>query len=175
MMSPQRLLVSILFAVLMLVIYSPWPVDSSRVASKQSEQDVTKMYMDDAEMNVAMADAQISKSAFLQALAAPMPNQTGFAAKHPFATTTSKGRREHIWISQLTYDGTLLHGIVSNDPLYVSHLKIDAPVSFHPMELTDWMYFEDGKVVGGYTIRVLRKRMSAEEGAEFDRQMQFKP
>ena len=43
------------------------------------------------------------------------------------------------------------------------------------MELTDWMYFEDGKVVGGYTIRVLRTRMNAEDGAEFDRQMQFKP
>jgi len=30
------------------------------------------------------------------------------------------------------------------------------------------------KSPGGYTIRVLRKRMSAEDGTEFDRQMKFK-
>lgn len=159
----------------MLAIYSPWPVDSSLVAPKQGEQSVTKIFLDDAEMSAAMADAQVSKAAFLRALAAPKPNQTGFSAKHPFSTTKGDGQREHIWISQLTYDGTLLHGIVSNDPLYVSHLKIDDFVSFHPMELTDWMYFEDGKVVGGYTIRVLRKRMNAEDVTEFDRQMRFKP
>jgi len=57
----------------------------------------------------------------------------------------------------------------------VVDLKIGDEVSFPPAELTDWMYMEDGKIIGGYTIRVLRKRMSAKEGADFDANLQFKP
>jgi uncharacterized protein YegJ (DUF2314 family) len=56
----------------------------------------------------------------------------------------------------------------------IPNLKLDEPVSFSPSELSDWMYLEDGKIVGGYTIRVLRNHMPAAEAVDFDRHLQFK-
>lgn len=135
---------------------------------------VIKVGPEDAEMSAAIAHAVETKEAFLQALAAPKPNQRDFSVKRPYATGGGDTEREHIWISSLSYDGKLLHGTINDDPVNIPHLKLGDAASFSPSELTDWMYLEDGKVVGGYTIRVLRKRMSAEERAEMDKHLDFK-
>jgi len=144
------------------------------VVHRDGEPDVISVDSDDAEMNAAISQARHSTDEFLRILAAPKANQTDFSAKRRYPKKSGEGG-EHIWISNLTYDGKLLHGKVSDDPVNIANLKIDDEVSFPPAQLTDWMYMEDGKIVGGYTIRVLRKRMSAQEGADFDSHLQFKP
>ena len=144
------------------------------VVHREGEPDVISVDSADAEMNTAISQARQTVDDFLRVLATPKPNQTDFSAKRPYPTKNGSGD-EHIWISHLTYDGKLLHGRVGDDPVNIANLKIDDEVSFPPAELSDWMYLEDGKIVGGYTIRVLRKRMSAQEGAEFDSHLQFKP
>jgi uncharacterized protein YegJ (DUF2314 family) len=146
----------------------------SRVVHREGEPDVISVDSDDAEMNAAIAQARQTTGAFLQVLAAPKPNQSDFSAKRPYPTSSDRASQEHIWIPHLTYDGKLLHGKVGDEPLNIPNLKFDQPVTFPPGELSDWMYLEDGKIVGGYTIRVLRKHMSEEEAAEFDRHLQFK-
>ena len=146
---------------------------NQRVIRRDGEPDVVSIGSDAADMNAAIAESRRNTDAFLQILAAPKKNQTDFSAKRPYPTADGSSR-EHIWISHLTYDGKLLHGTVGDEPVNIPNLKFDEPVSFLPAELSDWMYLEDGKVVGGYTIRVLRKHMSASEGAEFDRHLQFK-
>jgi uncharacterized protein YegJ (DUF2314 family) len=145
-----------------------------RVVHREGEPDVVKVDSDDAEMNAAISQARQTTDVFLRVLAAPRSNQTDFSAKRPYPTKDGSSK-EHIWISQLSYDGKLLHGKISDDPVNIPNLKIDDAVSFSPSELSDWMYLEDGKIVGGYTIRVLRKHMSAQEGADFDKRLQFKP
>jgi uncharacterized protein YegJ (DUF2314 family) len=144
------------------------------VVHREGEPDVINVDSDDAEMNAAISQARHTTDEFLRVLAAPKPNQTDWSVKREYPTKTGSGG-EHIWISDLTYDGKLLHGKVGDDPVNIANLKLGDEVSFPPAELTDWMYLEDGKIVGGYTIRVLRKRMSAQEGADFDSHLQFKP
>jgi len=148
-------------------------VDQPAVQRKD-EPDVVNVDSDDVEMNTAISKARESTAEFLQILTSPKPNQTDFSAKRPYPKKSGSGG-EHIWISDLTYDGKLLHGKVGDDPVDIANLKIGDEVSFPPAELTDWLYLEDGKIVGGYTIRVLRKRMSPQEGADFDSRLQFKP
>jgi uncharacterized protein YegJ (DUF2314 family) len=144
------------------------------VVHREGEPDVINVDSNDAEMNAAISQARHTTGEFLRILAAPKPNQTDFSAKREYPTKNGLGG-EHIWISDLSYDGKLLHGKVGDDPANIANLKLGDEVSFSPAELTDWMYMEDGKIVGGYTIRVLRKRMSAQEGADFDGHLQFKP
>ena len=43
-----------------------------------------------------------------------------------------------------------------------------------PSKISDWMYLEHGKVVGGHTLRVLRETLSPSERADFDKQVQFR-
>jgi uncharacterized protein YegJ (DUF2314 family) len=46
-------------------------------------------------------------------------------------------------------------------------------VSVEPAKISDWMFVEDRKLVGGYTIRVLRDSVPASERAEFDKSVPF--
>lgn len=144
-----------------------------RVVHRDGHPDVVNVGSEDADMNAAIAEARHTTDAFLQILTSPKTNQTDFSAKRPYRTKDGSGN-EHIWISDLSYDGKLLHGTVGDKPLNIPDLKFNEAVAFPPAELSDWMYLEDHKVVGGYTIRVLRKHMPANEAAEFDQHLQFK-
>ncbi|MEO5716493.1 MAG: DUF2314 domain-containing protein [Luteolibacter sp.] len=144
-----------------------------RVVHREGEPDVFNFESEDPEMNAAIAEAKRTTDSFLKILSDPKSKQTDFSAKRPYPTKGNSGY-EHIWISNLSYDGKLLHGNISDEPLNIPNLKFDEAVSFPPDELSDWMYMEDKKVVGGYTVHVARKHMTAGEGAEFDRHIQFK-
>ena len=144
----------------------------SRVIQRDGEPDAVDVG-NDAEMAAAIAEARATADQFLRALATPAPNQTDFCVKRAYATTNGSGR-EHLWISNVRYDGALLHGTIDNEPIDVPNVKVDERVSFPPAELSDWMYLEDGKIVGGYTVRVVRKHLSPEERTEFDKRMPFK-
>ena len=148
------------------------PIDQ-RVVHREGQPDVINVGDQDAEMNAAISQARQTTDKFLRTLASQKPNQTDFSVKRSYPTKDGSGN-EHIWISHLSYDGKLLQGTISDEPVNISNLKLNDPVSFPPVELSDWMYLEDEKVVGGYTIRVLRKHMPVDEAADFDRHLQFK-
>ncbi len=66
-------------------------------------------------------------------------------------------RTEHIWLADLdlsTMPGT---GTVANETDFPG-LTYMQRASFKPDQITDWMYLEDDKLVGGYTTRVLLRR-----------------
>ena len=140
---------------------------------RTGEPDVTAVKADDAEMNTAIWEAKQTRQQFLKTLVAPKPNQTDFSVKRPYPTQ-GRASLEHIWVSALSYDGQQLHGRISDVPVNIPNLKINDPVAFPVEEISDWMFLEDRKIVGGFTIRVLRKHMSAKDGAHFDSHLQFK-
>jgi uncharacterized protein YegJ (DUF2314 family) len=47
-------------------------------------------------------------------------------------------------------------------------------VDFEPSYISDWMYIEDGYLVGGYTTRVIRDRMTPKERTAYDAQAPYK-
>ena len=124
---------------------------------------------DDPEMDAAMETARASAREFMARAAAPAPGEWGFSVKAPF--TASGGFREHIWINDLTVRDGRIHGTVGNEPVADVGVKIGDPVSFAPEEISDWMYIENDLVVGAYTTRVLRARMSAKERRRMDEGM----
>jgi hypothetical protein len=65
-------------------------------------------------------------------------------------------------------------GKIANDPERVFTVEVDQVVSARAAEISDWMYVDTGKLVGGYTVRVLRDRFSPSDRAEFDRSMPFR-
>ena len=151
----------------------PQPKPSGEKGGGGGDGGVVSVAAEDAEMNAAIRKAKETTAVFLKVLGSPMPNQAEFHVKRSYPTGKGSGQ-EHIWISDVRFDGKLLHGRVSDVPEDIPNLKWLQAVSFPPSELTDWMFSEGGKVVGAFTTRVLRKRMSPEEAAEFDQQVQFK-
>jgi uncharacterized protein YegJ (DUF2314 family) len=140
--------------------------------NKQSGKDkIISVSGDDPAMNTAIKKARDTVGTFIAALNSPKPNQDSFTVKMAFVDGK---QTEHMWLSPVRYDGNRFHGIVNNDPELVSNVKIGQTASVDPAQISDWMFVENGKLVGGYTIRVLREKMSPRERAEFDQRAPFR-
>lgn len=123
---------------------------------------------DDAAMNAAIRQAKATVNDFLQALQRPDAADLYFAIKKPFPT--SGGDEEHIWIADVVYDGERFTGTLSNIPADVPGLEHGQRVVVALNEISDWMVVDNGRLIGGYTIRVFRDRLSDQERSDFDRE-----
>jgi len=77
------------------------------------------------------------------------------------------GEIEHMWLSQVEFDGQYVSGVLLNTPVSVDARKGD-PARVLPSLISDWMYGTDDEVCGGYTVQILRARMGGEERREHD-------
>ncbi|MEP2671565.1 MAG: DUF2314 domain-containing protein [Cyclobacteriaceae bacterium] len=132
---------------------------------REGEPDIYAVDSDDKEMNEAIKMSRLSYDKFLASFTKPKRNQTSFCVKMPFAT---KNGSEHIWLVDLeSQDGKLI-GQVNNLPESVIGLKLGDKIEIEKDKISDWFYIEDGILVGGLTIRVLRDRMTPSERKQFD-------
>ena len=97
--------------------------------------------------------------------------KTAFSVKMAF---TDGGGTEHIWLAPVTYDGTSFRGTVNNEPQIVRSVKMGQKVTVAPAQISDWMYVENRKLVGGQTLRVMRDALSPAERADFDKGLPFR-
>lgn len=125
---------------------------------------------DDPRMNAAIKTARSTSGTMISALMSPKPGQSSFSVKVAFS---DGGEVEHMWLSPVRFDGTNFQGEVNNDPEKVQAVKIGQMVTIAPEKISDWMYVEKGKLIGGHTLRVLRDAMSPAERADFDKNMPF--
>jgi uncharacterized protein YegJ (DUF2314 family) len=138
---------------------------------KQPVDRVITVQDDDPKMNAAIAKARETVLAqFVPALKSPKPTQSEFSVKMMF---TENKKFEHMWLASVRFDGQKFHGKVSNDPNSVKTVKFGQNVSVAPNEISDWMYVENRKLKGGFTIRVLRDKMSPDERKQFDEAAPF--
>jgi uncharacterized protein YegJ (DUF2314 family) len=112
---------------------------------------VVQVRSNDEQMTQAMLAARGSIKRFLDAHKSPKPNQTGFYFKVCFEIA---GQVEHVWLSDLELETTPPTGVVANSPR-LPGLVYGQRVTFEKPWVTDWVYTENGEMVGGYTTRVL--------------------
>ena len=105
---------------------------------------------DDPRMLAAIAEARRRFPEFVKAFRERQGQ--GFSVKAPFA----EGQKvEHIWLSVKAIDETFVDGILDNDPVDVTHVRLGDKVKVKVAELSDWMYVRDGKPVGGFSVKIL--------------------
>lgn len=125
---------------------------------------------DDPEMQAAISKARETVDEFIAALDDPQASGTGFSVK---LLVEDGEHGEHMWVLPVRYEEGRFYGRVNNNPDRVTTVKIGDEVDVAASEITDWMYVEDGKLHGGYSIRLLRERMPADERKAFDAQVPF--
>jgi uncharacterized protein YegJ (DUF2314 family) len=124
-----------------------------------------------AAMHLAVKEARKTVGKFIAALEHPAPGQEDFEVKKPFI----QGHQvEHIWLSDVRFVGDLFQGRIDNQPRKIAGLKIGEMASVKPNEISDWLYIDNGKLVGGYTVRVHYNELSPQQKQEFDRRADFK-
>jgi uncharacterized protein YegJ (DUF2314 family) len=124
----------------------------------------------DPRMEFAINEAQRTHEEFFDAFTSPKENQNSFLLKVLFE---SEGEVEHIWVADIDASVFPLEGTVANETS-LNGVEFMQRISFHPSKITDWMYLENGYLIGGFTTQVIRSSLSAEERAEYDANAPYK-
>jgi len=65
-------------------------------------------------------------------------------------------------------------GVLANEPAGSSTLRLGDRVTVPEDRITDWKYIQHDILIGGYSLRLLRKRMSEESRRELDSRLDFR-
>lgn len=159
----------------LLVLLSACNDSKSTPAVGSSDDNVTYFDGNDQVMNKAIETAKQNFEQFEQAFVANQKSDkyTDFAIKEGFPT--KDGGVEHMWVGDLTFDGKVFTGTLNNKPVMDVSVKQGDKITIDKNRLSDWMYLsnETNQLFGGYTIRVIRDAMSADEQKQFDQESGF--
>ena len=107
-------------------------------------------------MTLAVDRARASATVFVERLMNPEPTDEGFSVKKMI----SDGEQvEFLWLTDVSYSGGQFTGIVNEDPQVVRNVAFGQKMSVAETEIIDWMYLDNGTLIGNFTLRVLLKRM----------------
>jgi uncharacterized protein YegJ (DUF2314 family) len=147
----------------------------SKIFGKRSSTDpeeqlpVIHIADDDERMNWAIEKANATLHYFQHSLLTPQSHQEYFSVK---VLISDGDNREHLWLTSPSFDEEgNLYGIVGNKPVYVHSVSVNQKIGIDPRFITDWMIIEEGRLMGGYTIRAIREGQSPDEWPAFDRQI----
>lgn len=145
-----------LLFVLMLTI--AW---ASATPPKAAVAQVINFKTDDAQMNAAITRARASLPRFWQMLANPDRSVSKLLLK--VAIPVGDGGHEHIWLVDIRRKGSRITGVIDNEPVRATHLRKGETYVFEEGDISDWMFWRNGKIVGSETLRVMMTRMSPED------------
>lgn len=118
----------------------------------------------DTELEAAIEQARASLDTFIAKITTPHTDRTFVAVKVRF--TPPGESPQDIWVDEVTYADGILRGNIGDD---IPALRLEAgeKITIDEEDLLDWMIVEDGRLIGGYTIRLAVRRMSPEERERF--------
>jgi len=136
------------------------------------DSNVVNVDTDDMEMNQAIYAAQQTLYRFDSAL--QLKNDSLMCmlkARFP----VRDGGGEHIWLYDIHKTSSGYRGVLDDDPVYpeIKH-KMNDTITVSKNDISDWMFVKDSQLVGGFTTRVLYKRMTKEERKSFDDNMPYR-
>jgi uncharacterized protein YegJ (DUF2314 family) len=146
-----------------------------------AENDILWAAGDDPEMLKAYSSAQrtfleFARQAEMERFrVVPAFENVSVKAFFPVNKNDSDGmqasRGEHMYVQDVQTDGKTVYGILNGDPSEIRWLKDGDRVSFPISRLSDWMLvpFEKGTAMGGFTVDVLKSRMSPDELKEYEK------
>lgn len=139
-------------------------LDSGKV-EREGEPDVFNVSDNDPDMKAAVDKARKSVDHFIRHLAKPGDGDSDFSIKAVF---TDGSNTEFMWVTDVTHADGVFSGVVNNNPNHLKNVKFGDSITVPKEEIADWMFVENGVLRGGYSIRVLRKRLNPKERKEFD-------
>ncbi|MBT2561420.1 DUF2314 domain-containing protein [Pedobacter sp. ISL-68] len=136
------------------------------VAEREGEPDMVYVPSEDERMNWAIEKANLTLWYFEESLKNKQPYQNYFSIK---VLITDGDEGEHIWLTDPHFDDEgNLFGTVGNEPVNIRSVKFNQKIGIKRDLISDWMTIENGRLIGGYTIRAIRDGVAEKEKAAFD-------
>lgn len=140
--------------------------NSNSKIERENEPTIYNVGEDDAEMNKAIQKAKQTIDSFDFAYKNNSRVFVFFGLKKKFV---ENGIVEHIWIGNIQgMESGKYVGVIDNLPEKLKSVKLGDTVEIDKKDVSDWMYLKNSELHGGYTIRLLRERMTEEERKKFD-------
>jgi uncharacterized protein YegJ (DUF2314 family) len=130
--------------------------DVSRLPSPEIE-----IEQNDAEIERIADNARRAFPIFLRNLSRPEKGAGNFFIKYPL--TAADGGMEQVWLSSIHFKNGLYYGILANTATRLDNMKKGGVITFEPDAITDWMYIQDGKIMGGRSIKYLLEKIPEEK------------
>ncbi|WP_158974955.1 YegJ family protein [Cellulophaga sp. L1A9] len=140
-----------------------------KVRTREGNPDVYDTSNDNDRMNWAIEKAKLTLHYFEECVSNQKEEQQYFSIK---ARIEDAGKIEHIWLLEPNFDrdGNIF-GVVGNEPIDVTNVRINEKIGITLNEVSDWMIIENGRLIGGYTIRAIRDGLTGSELASFDKNL----
>jgi uncharacterized protein YegJ (DUF2314 family) len=118
----------------------------------------------DREKDAAIKQARDTLDDFIAKITMPHPDRTLVAVKVRFVPPGESP--QDIWVDEVTYRDGVLRGSIGDD-IPSLKLELGEKIKIEEEDIVDWAIVENGKLVGGYTIRLAVQRMSPAEKERF--------
>ena len=169
-MSQARILMTlIVFAFVSIILVFADDEDSAGVG-KRADWNISFSYEGDTELRDAAMDARASLDGFVERL--PELRATGAFTSVKFPLIEND-ITEHVWMSDVAFDGETLTGYLASEPLHHAGWSFGDRVSVPVDHVLDWAVIDDGTLYGGFSIYVLRRRSSPEDRQTHDEHRGF--
>lgn len=80
---------------------------------------------------------------------------------------------EFMWMTDIDFDGRQVTGTLVNSPMSLQSFSEGDQVKIPGKQICDWMYVRTGDTYGGFTIDLMRSRMSKSERKQHDQAWGF--
>ncbi len=150
---------------LVTLVSSLWSCSPLQTDSKPGENGVYNVEEEDPEMLAAIAESRETFPTFLSAYHSKDSTIQDFAIKVPFKV--GKGH-EHLWLNKISIEQDKILGVVNNEPVMTQEVTLGDTVEIDRNTISDWNYIKGNKLYGGYSVRLLRNRMTPEQRDKFD-------
>jgi uncharacterized protein YegJ (DUF2314 family) len=138
---------------------------------RSGNPDVYSVKEDDVQLIQAIEKAKHTLKYFKDSLENPKPQQTYFSIK---TKLTDGNHVEHIWLDAAEISDKIVYGIVNNVPTNLKNIELGTKIGVSEDEITDWLIVENNRLIGGYTIRAIREKMSRVHRELFESTINFK-
>ena len=123
-------------------------------------EDVVQAESDDKEMNAAMKKARDTLLTFFNVLE-KRDKDKRYLLK---VRIEEDGEVEHVWLEPVKRQESGIIGMLANKPVSIKKHKVGDVIAPLPDEVSDWAILsKDGTYEGGYTIKLMEKRVKARE------------
>jgi len=156
----------------MLVLLCALLLFSCEKAAETPAVAVVQIDEDDAGIARIAEDARGSLPVFFRYV-----NRMGAEGEHcyikcPFAADADSGMgSEQIWLTGVRFRSGRYLGVVVSSPRHLGGMKKGDTVVFNIEAITDWMYVQGGKIIGGESIKYLLESMPEHQRGEREREL----
>jgi uncharacterized protein YegJ (DUF2314 family) len=129
------------------------------------------------EIEVEQSDKEIERIAenarralptFFRNLARPEEGAGNFYIKYPLIA--DDGGIEQVWLGSIHLNGGVYFGRLANTTKLMESRK-GSSIIIDTDKITDWMYIQDGKIIGGRSIKYLLEKIPEEKRKEDQRKI----